>query len=66
MSHKLRLTGEALRQIETIGDYIAKDSPDNARRWRIRIRHRIETLSNSPERHGARRPLGPTEIEGIE
>ena len=30
MNHKLRLTDEALRQIEMIGDYIAKGSPENA------------------------------------
>ncbi len=105
MSHKLRLTDEAVRQIETIGDYIARGSPDSARRWHICIRQRIETLSDSPERHavlysreqagrevrqtfygvyrilytmdadtvyvltvrhGARRPIGPTEIEGVD
>ncbi len=105
MCHKVRLSDEALRQIESIGDYIAQDSPRNALRWVQKIRSTIDTLGNFPERHailytpqqagrevrqtfygvyrilyeiqnetifvltvrhGARRPIGPAEVEGIE
>jgi plasmid stabilization system protein ParE len=105
MPHKIRLSDEALRQITAIGDYIAKDSSDNARRWIIRLRAAIDTLCTFPKRHavlytaaeagrevrqtfygvyrilyeiqddtvyvltvrhGAQRPIGPAEIEGIE
>jgi len=105
MPHKIRLSDEALRQITAIGDYIAQDSPDNARRWIARLRAEVDTLRTFPERHavlytaaeagrevrqtfygvyrilheiqddtvyvltvrhGARRPIGPAEIEGIE
>lgn len=51
MSHKVRLSDEALRQITAIGDYIAQDSPDNARRWIIRLRAAVDTLRTFPERH---------------
>jgi len=37
MPHKNRLSDEALRQITAIGDYIGQDSPDNARRWIVRL-----------------------------
>jgi plasmid stabilization system protein ParE len=105
MQHKLRLSDETLRQIEAIGDYIANDSPQNARRWMEGILASIETLRNFPQRHavlysteqagreirqtfygvyrilyeiqedtvyvltvrhGARRPMGPAEIAGVE
>jgi toxin ParE1/3/4 len=105
MHHKVRLSDEALRQIEAIGDYIAQDSPQNSLRWVQRIRSTIDSLGNFPERHavlytpqqagrevrqthygvyrilyeiqadavfvltvrhGARRPIGPDEVKGIE
>jgi plasmid stabilization system protein ParE len=105
MRHKVRLSDEALRQIESIGDYIAQDSPQNALRWVQKIRAKIDGLANFPERHailytpqqsgrevrqtfygvyrilyeihkesvfvltvrhGARRPIGPAEVQGIE
>jgi len=105
MPHKIRLSDEALRQITVIGDYIAQDSPDNARRWIVRLRATVDALRAFPKRHavlytaaeasrevrqtfygvyrilyeiqddtvyvltvrhGARRPIGPAEIEGIE
>lgn len=105
MPHKVRLSDEALRQITAIGDYIAKNSPENARLWVVRLRMTIDTLGSFPKRHavlyaaaevgrdvrqtffgvyrilyeiqgdtvyvltvrhGARRPIGSEEIEGIE
>lgn len=105
MPPKVRLSEEALRQITAIGDYIAKDSPENARRWIVRLRATIDTLGSFSKRHavlyttadvgrevrqtffgvyrilyeiqddrvyvltvrhGARRPIGSEEIEGIE
>lgn len=49
MTYKLRLTLEAKRQIQIIGDFIAQDSPENARRWRQKIRERIRSLQTFPE-----------------
>jgi toxin ParE1/3/4 len=51
MAHKLRLTQEAIGSIAEISDYIAKDSPANARRWRARIRERISSLRNESLLH---------------
>jgi len=42
---------EALRQITVIDDYLAQDSPGNARRWIVRLRAAVDTLRNFPERH---------------
>ena len=51
MPHKVRISSEELRQIEAIGDYISRDSPQNALRWVQRIRATIDMLGNFPERH---------------
>lgn len=49
MMYKVRLTLEAKRQVKTVSDYIAQDSPDNARRWRQRLRERMRSLQAFPE-----------------
>ena len=51
MNHKVRLTDEALRQIEAIGDHIAKDSPQNAKLWVEKLHLRIDALGSHPEIH---------------
>jgi plasmid stabilization system protein ParE len=51
MAHRLRITQEAKSNIAGISAYIAKDSPANARRWRLRIRERIRSLSDLPVLH---------------
>jgi len=105
MAHRVRLSDEALQQVIEISDYIAKDSRQNARRWRAGLRSKIKLLQDSstchavlytPEqaglevrqtfygvfrilytieentvivltvRHGAQRPIGPAEVEGID
>lgn len=51
MSHNVRLTQEAKDHIGAISDYIAQDSPANARRWELGLRQRLRTLKDFPERH---------------
>lgn len=51
MSYKVRLTLEVKQQVKAISSYIAQDSPENARRWRRKLRDRIRSLTDSPERH---------------
>jgi len=51
MTHRVRLTDEALRQIEAIGDHIARDSPQNAILWLEKLYQRIDALGNLPEVH---------------
>lgn len=51
MSHRVQITREADRQISAIKSYIAEDSPDSARRWRIGLRERLRSLKEFPERH---------------
>jgi len=51
MTRKVRLTDEAIRQIETISDYIAKESPLNAKRWLSQLQKRVDSLGNSAEGH---------------
>lgn len=63
MLHRIRLTDEARRQIETISDYIAIDSPTNAKRWLANLQVRIDTLKNLPESHAI---LYPAEIAGVD
>ena len=50
MTHKVRLTQEAKDHIRAISDYIAQDSPENARRWELRLRQRLRALKDFPER----------------
>jgi plasmid stabilization system protein ParE len=50
-NRKVRITFETKRQIAAISDYIAQDSPENARRWRTAIRERMRSLKHFPERH---------------
>lgn len=51
MPHKVRVSEEAVRQIQTIGDYIARDSQSHANLWIRGIKKAIETLGEHPERH---------------
>ena len=51
MSHRVRITREADGQILAIKNYIAEDSPDSARRWRIGLRERLRSLKDFPDRH---------------
>ena len=63
MTHRVRLSDEALRQIEAIGDYIAKDSPLNAQRWLQKLRAHVDSLANLPEKHAV---LYTAEQAGVE
>jgi toxin ParE1/3/4 len=49
MTYKVRLSFEAKRNVTAISDYIAQDSPANARRWRQGIRELMRALRTSPE-----------------
>jgi plasmid stabilization system protein ParE len=49
MTRKVRLTDEALRQIETIADHISNESPQNAKLWLEKLSHRVESLGTHPE-----------------
>ena len=51
MSHKVRLSWEAEQNVAAICDYIAQDSPANARRWRSAFANRLRSLQNFPDRH---------------
>jgi plasmid stabilization system protein ParE len=51
MVRKLRLSVEALQQIEAIGDYIAEDSLENALRWVEKLWESIVSLRTFPESH---------------
>jgi plasmid stabilization system protein ParE len=51
MALRLRVTQEAKDNVAGISAYIAKDSPANARRWRLRSRERIRSLKDLPVRH---------------
>ena len=51
MSHKVRASEEVKRQIAAISDYIAQDSPANARDWRRALKERLRSLEHFPERH---------------
>ena len=50
-NRKVRITFETKRHIAAISDYIAQDSPENARRWRTAIRQRLRSLQHVAERH---------------
>ncbi|TWT87120.1 Plasmid stabilization system protein [Pseudobythopirellula maris] len=47
----VRFTDESLRQIETIGDYIAVDSPESALAWIERFHRAAMALADFPESH---------------
>lgn len=51
MKYRVRVTREAESHIASIERYIAEDSPENARRWRVRLYERLRTLRDFPERH---------------
>lgn len=51
MSRKVRLTNEAVGHIAIISDYIAQDSPRNAKRWRESLRERLRSLAHFSDRH---------------
>lgn len=51
MRAKVRVTHEAEGQISAISTYIAQDSPDNAQRWKVALRERLQSLEDFPERH---------------
>ena len=51
MKAKVQLTPEVKRDIEAAYLYIRADAPETARRWRLRLRELIRTLSVFPERH---------------
>lgn len=52
MARRVRLTDEALSQIEAIRDYIAKDSPLNSARWLESLQRRMELIARSADSHG--------------
>jgi toxin ParE1/3/4 len=51
MKYKVRITREVQQELQAIGDYIARESPDASRRWRRAIRGQILSLKNFPFRH---------------
>lgn len=51
MSRSIRLTYEAKRNLASISDYIAADSPANALKWLERIEAKIQAISDLPMRH---------------
>jgi plasmid stabilization system protein ParE len=52
MAHEVQITQRAYEQLDAIVDYISKDAPDRAHRWRERILIEIESLARFPLRHG--------------
>jgi toxin ParE1/3/4 len=52
MEHSVRITPETEADLIAIGDFIAQDSPDNARRFLAKLRAHISTLKHFPARHG--------------
>ena len=51
MRYQVRVTQEAEDHISSIVRYISEDSPQNAWRWRIRLRERLRSLKDFPERN---------------
>jgi toxin ParE1/3/4 len=51
MRYKVRVTNEAESQISAISAYIAQDSPENARRWKLSLHERLQSLEVFPDRH---------------
>ena len=51
MQAEVRLSEEAIRQLEKICEYIASNSPHNALRWLKKIRVAIDALGKYPEVH---------------
>lgn len=49
MQREVRLSDEAIRQIEANGDYIARRSPENALHWIKKIHAEIKKLSEFAE-----------------
>jgi plasmid stabilization system protein ParE len=63
MDHKVRITPEAEADLRAIGDYIAQQAPDTARRFIRSLRTQIATLQTFPDRHGQ---APEAELAGIE
>lgn len=51
MVRKVLITPEAEADLRSIGDFIAQDAPERARRFVARLRTAISTLRIFPERH---------------
>jgi plasmid stabilization system protein ParE len=51
MALRLLITQEAKDNIAEICAYIAKDSRENARRWRKLLRERLKSLKDLPMKH---------------
>ena len=58
MPHRIVITRKAESNLESIGDYIARDNPDKARETILKIRARIEDLVDFPMRYRIREDLG--------
>lgn len=58
MRHRVVVTQHAEDDLEAIGDYIAGDNPRAAYALISRIRDRIMSLADYPERHQLRPQLG--------
>jgi toxin ParE1/3/4 len=63
MDHKVRITPEAEADLRSIGDYIARQAPDTARRFVRSLRTQIATLRTFPTRHGS---APEAELAGVE
>jgi toxin ParE1/3/4 len=63
MKHKVLLTPQVKQDIEAAYLYIRADSPEAARRWRIRLRDLIRTLSFFPQRHEIAAEARDCEVE---
>ena len=52
MEYSVELTQRAYDELDAIVDYIARQAPEAARRWRDAILRDMETLAYFPLRHG--------------
>ncbi len=61
MAHKVRITPEAEADLQSIGDHIALDAPERARRFLRKLRQQIATLKSFPQRHSKAPGLSSSE-----
>lgn len=57
MAYRVVVAPRARDDLIEIGDYIAQDSPDNARQWVAHLEQAIASLSSMPERVAKRDDL---------
>ena len=57
MAYRVVVAPTARDDLIEIGEFIAQDSPDNARQWVSQLEHAIASLSSMPERVAKRDDL---------